>query len=743
MTGLDLETFLHLLRADLGAWAALGGAGVGLALLVWSSWRSRRVLRRCLVLSLAVHLGLVMYGSTVPAIRKAVRGGTAEPADREHIRRIRVAPLRESAATRAAAGKAEGANGSPTGPRLELAATAPALADPQLRVDRPPIADGPANASALGPLPGPPVAMLAATPRPVRPGPEPPAASLRSEPDPAAGGPPPAPTVPTPADPTELDRMTAAPPAPAAGRGDRPSTPDAIGVIERAVGAPSVALRKDGRLRPGRSSPPQPGGDRPLASSSAASARSRESGQSATTTRPMAGGGPSDTSTAPARGDLPGVGPLAIEHVTPPARASNAGGSGLAALGERPALRTPAEVPKVYRSRVEPDRPTRARLAGASAASELAVERALDWLARHQDRDGRWNAAVARYDDGTPVPGDRDFTAHCPGDEVCSGVCAYWEADAALTGLALLTYLGAGYTHLQGRYTETVDRGLTFLIRQQKADGDLRGASVVVGMYCHAMATLALCEGYALTGDVRLRDPTARAVAFLVRSRARDREAWRYKPGETIGDTSILGWVVMNLKSAKEVGIPIGEEASVRRGVLAWLDRVASGPSGGLACYQPGESVTATMTAEAWVSRQFLGVGGPGPTSTEAAEFVIRNPSDRGKTNYYYWYYATLALYQHGGEPWTRWNAATRDRIVQLQRSSGHGAGSWDPDDSLYGPKGGRIYCTALAALTLEVYYRYLRLYDEPKLPVEAGEAPGLVPPRREPAAAAFNPEDR
>ncbi len=112
-------------------------------------------------------------------------------------------------------------------------------------------------------------------------------------------------------------------------------------------------------------------------------------------------------------------------------------------------------------------------------------------------------------------------------------------------------------------------------------------------------------------------------------------------------------------------------------------------------------------------------------------------------SNFYYWYYATLALFQHGGEPWSHWNAWTRDRIVGLQLTEGHRAGSWDPDDSLYGAKGGRIYCTALAALTLEVYYRYLRLYDEPRLPLEAGEPPGLAPPRREPAAAAFNPEDQ
>ncbi len=198
------------------------------------------------------------------------------------------------------------------------------------------------------------------------------------------------------------------------------------------------------------------------------------------------------------------------------------------------------------------------------------------------------------------------------------------------------------------------------------------------------------------------------------------------RAGAPAGDTSILGWVVMGLKSAKEIGITIPEESSVRRGTLLWLDKVATGDFKGLARYQPSESVTPTMTAEAWVCRQFMGVGGPGPASSEAAEFLQKNDSDRGPTNVYYWYYATLALYQHGGEPWSRWNGRLRDRIVALQVSSGHQRGSWEPDKSLYGSKGGRIYCTALAALTLEVYYRYLRLYDEPKIPLEAGVTPAL-----------------
>jgi hypothetical protein len=411
----------------------------------------------------------------------------------------------------------------------------------------------------------------------------------------------------------------------------------------------------------------------------------------------------------------------ALARVTP---------SGVAALpdiqgsfGGRPL----ADVPEVYRSRLDPNRSARAFRSGASPASEQAVERALDWLARHQDADGRWDGATAKYDDGTVVKGDDDYTVHCPPAETCFGECSYWEADAALTGLALLAYLGAGYTQTDGKYAQTVAKGLDFLLATQKPDGDLRGKSRAVGMYCHAMATIALCESYALTGDERLREPVGRAVEFLVHSRARDGLAWRYAPGAPVGDTSILGWVVMALKSAKEVGISI--PSTVQTGALGWLTLVSSGERQGLARYQPGESVTPTMTAEAWACRQFLGVGGPGPASAEAAEYLLKNGSDRGSHNLYYWYYGTLALFQHGGDAWARWNSRVRDEIVRRQHTGGHMAGSWDPDDSPYGTKGGRIYCTSLAALSLEVYYRYLRLYDEPKIPPAVAPAPAHPQP--------------
>jgi hypothetical protein len=401
------------------------------------------------------------------------------------------------------------------------------------------------------------------------------------------------------------------------------------------------------------------------------------------------------------------------------------------------------DVPEVYRPRLDPNRSDLARRAGASAASEEAVERALDWLSRHQDADGRWDAGTARYRDGSAPKGEDSFTAHCPPGDLCHGECFYWEADTAVTGLALLAFLGSGYTHLEGKYAQVVGRGVDFLIDAQQPDGDLRGPSRAVGMYCHAMATLALSEAYALSGDPKLEGPVERAVGFLAeaqypgqmgwryatsgeirRTPSDDGRGWDYQPHPPIGDTSVLGWVVMVLKSASEVGVEV--PSSAVQSARGWLDRVEAGTAGGLARYQPARPPDPVMTAEAWVCRQFLGIGGPGATSDEAAAFLLENPPTAETFNAYYWYYATLAMYQGGGPSWGRWNASVRDTLVGLQRREGHKAGSWDPDPTRYGTHGGRVYATALATLSLEVYYRYLRLYAQ-----EAGAAagPGLSPP--------------
>ncbi len=80
--------------------------------------------------------------------------------------------------------------------------------------------------------------------------------------------------------------------------------------------------------------------------------------------------------------------------------------------------------------------------------------------------------------------------------------------------------------------------------------------------------------------------------------------------------------------------------------------------------------------------------------------------------------------------PGYSWNDAVRDQLVTSQEASGHQAGSWDPAicKGKYDSLGGRLYSTAVATLTLEVYYRYLRLLERPGPPPLLAPKPGAGP---------------
>jgi hypothetical protein len=113
------------------------------------------------------------------------------------------------------------------------------------------------------------------------------------------------------------------------------------------------------------------------------------------------------------------------------------------------------------------------------------------------------------------------------------------------------------------------------------------------------------------------------------------------------------------------------------------------------------------MTAEAWVCRWLVDEELPPEVAAEARAYLMEELPGQGPANFYYWYYGTLALFPQQGPAWQRWNAALQRELLSRQRADGWTAGSWDPTD-LWGGYGGRVYSTALAALCLEVYYRYL-----------------------------------
>lgn len=329
---------------------------------------------------------------------------------------------------------------------------------------------------------------------------------------------------------------------------------------------------------------------------------------------------------------------------------------------------------------------------GGTMLTEAAVARGLRWMAHHQMDDGRWS--LDQFDRA----------------ESCRGRCRHTgqlRSDSAATSLCLLPFLGAGQTHWTGPYRDVVSRGLRWLIQHQSEDGDLRiDSRGNTAMYAHGQGAIVLCEAYAMTGDQALRGPAQRAIAFLLEAQ-HPAGGWRYQPGQR-GDTSVLGWQLMALQSARMAGLDVPTESLERAG--QYLDSVMS-HNGARYAYQPGRGPTHVMTAEALLCRVYLGWSRSDRRLISGVRYLMdeHGPSDR-QPNVYYWYYATQVLHHFGGPAWQAWNRQMSDVLVVTQQRDGHQAGSWRPE----GPhthEGGRLYMTALAVCTLEVYYRHTPIF--------------------------------
>jgi hypothetical protein len=108
----------------------------------------------------------------------------------------------------------------------------------------------------------------------------------------------------------------------------------------------------------------------------------------------------------------------------------------------------------------------------------------------------------------------------------------------------------------------------------------------------------------------------------------------------------------------------------------------------------------------------YLGWEKDNPALERGVRFLSKKGPSSG--NMYYNYYATQVLKHWGGDEWDKWNEVMRDQLVASQAKGGHEAGSWHMGKGDHGAtKGGRLYCTAMAAMVLEVYYRHMPLYQE------------------------------
>ena len=324
---------------------------------------------------------------------------------------------------------------------------------------------------------------------------------------------------------------------------------------------------------------------------------------------------------------------------------------------------------------------------GGSAASEAAVARGLEWLARHQAADGSW-----RFD----LSG-----CHCDGACRTPGNI---RSTTAATGIALLPFLGAGQTHEQGEHARTVTRGIYYLMSKMQATP--RGGDLAEGtMYGHGVATLALAEALGMTGDRMLVPYVRDAVRFLETSQDMHGGGWRYLPGQP-GDTTVTAWQLAALKSAALAGVEV--PSPTIHGICEFLDRVQVRGGEGYGYVGPQENRPCT-SAIGLLCRIYTNWPDQATLDRGLGKLAARGP-DREAV--YQNFYLAQALLLRNHAAWPRWNARNRDQLVARQDRVGHEAGSWSFADADTAP-GGRLGHTALAILTLEVYYRLLPIYTE------------------------------
>jgi hypothetical protein len=361
----------------------------------------------------------------------------------------------------------------------------------------------------------------------------------------------------------------------------------------------------------------------------------------------------------------------------------------------------PAAAPQLalaYSGREEGMRQALSRMYGGDALSDAAVIDGLAWLAKQQRNNGSWSLR-GPYTAGSMA-----------------------ENRSSATAMALLAFLGNGNTHIRGTYKAEVDRGVKYLLKIQKADGDFfEGEKRDHWLYSHGQCMIAICELYGMTHDTRLAESAQRAVKFAVEAQ-HEKGGWRYRPKIMEGDTSVSGWVMMGLQSAKMAGLEVPKEALDR--FSGYLD-TAQDESGSRYAYLAGAATDEVMTAEALLCRQYLGWSQSDPRLRAGADYLTspENLPTWSNRNVYYWYYATQMLHHMEGHYWPKWNNIMKPLLVENQVKSGAEAGSWHPmlpETDRWGAFGGRLYVTCLSIYILEVYYRHLPIYaDVNKLGLE------------------------
>lgn len=340
------------------------------------------------------------------------------------------------------------------------------------------------------------------------------------------------------------------------------------------------------------------------------------------------------------------------------------------------------------------DRLHRLATAGGNEACEEAVVKSLRWMKKTQNADGSW----------------------CPNKKV------------AMTGFALLAYLGHCETPNSEEFGDTVTRAIVYLVNVSMKNSGKMADDFKDNHWCydHSIATYALAEASTFCKKLDIHvprlDEATKASGDWILEHQHTSGAWDYKydmTGTRGGDTSIALWHIQALKACKHTGL--WKETAFKGCIRNALDYIKSKQSSdggvGYASAKPHDDIGFTMTGGGMLAFQMWGKSHDSVVR-KGAKYIKRNAKldyNTADADLYRHYYHAQAMINRGGDDWQQYNRLFRDQVLLNQNADGSwknvggGAKVKAVAPQFQGASGvSNHYRTCLATFMLEVYYRFL-----------------------------------
>ena len=314
---------------------------------------------------------------------------------------------------------------------------------------------------------------------------------------------------------------------------------------------------------------------------------------------------------------------------------------------------------------------------------DAAIAKALDHLAKKQQRDGSWELDQ----------GNRQMAA------------------TSATSLAVMAFLAAGHVPGEGPYGAKIQQGVTWVLDQQQPNGMLVREIGHGPMYAHGISTLMLAEVAGMTDDAlaeRCRDALKKAVRLILTAQSvrKDRGSqggWRYHPSSNDSDLSVTGWQLLALRAAKNLGCDVPAENI--DAAVEYVKRLSVRNRG--FGYQNGSGSSPTRAGTGILCLEICGVH-HSPETLGAADSLLQDPLRADQEWFFYGaYYCTIGMFQVGGKHWEQGKGHLIPLLLNLQAEDGSWSGRQGQERNL-----GTVYATSLAVLALSVEYQYLPIYQ-------------------------------